>query len=112
MTVAKFDVTNGNWAVGLRLSCISSYVVGIGVVFNNGPRADCGSPTTLPKWASKVMRPGPKKPALAGPRSIIPDNRCLRLGGFEPAGNPLPNVSITYQNRSMFPDLSQLKFSR
>ena len=26
-------------------------------------RADCGSQSTLPKWAPKVMRPGPEKPA-------------------------------------------------
>ena len=41
------------------------------MVLNNGPRADYGSPTTPPEWAPKVMRPGPKKPAVAGPRTII-----------------------------------------
>ena len=35
------------------------------MVFNNGLRA------TLPKWAPKVMRPGPKKPALAGHWPIV-----------------------------------------
>ena len=40
----------------------------IELVFNNGPRAVCGS---QPKRAPEVMRPGPKKPALAGPWPII-----------------------------------------
>ena len=41
------------------------------LLFNNNLWADWRSPSTRPKWAPKVMRPGPKKPAIAGPKIVI-----------------------------------------
>ena len=55
----------------IRTMSESTVLCTIELVFNNEPRADCRFSSTLLKWALEVMRPGPRKPALAGPRLII-----------------------------------------